>query len=423
MARPGLKRELAAAIRQVATNKQETTCRGLQVDLPEGPIYLDLTVKPLLQKLAIRGLMMVVFEETEAGPKSAEGQPKPTTSPRTTRSVRELEAELEHSRESLQTTIEELETSNEELKSTNEELQSTNEELQSTNEEMETSKEELQSLNEESATVNAELQARIDELSNANDDMKNLLDSTEIATLFLDPELRVRRFTPPMTTLFPLTTADVGRPIAHLNSTLLRVDLTEHGRGVLRDLAMRETEVQSEEGRIFTMRVRPYRTVLNVVDGVVVTFDDITKSRNAARERDELAVQYRILFELANDAIVLIDPENHHFLDFNQNAHAELGYTRDEFEQLSMIDLATAAAATGMMQEMQHALECGHTDFRTQHQRKDGSLIEVGVKIKRISLAGKARLLSTWQYGAVIAAGHASEAPTASSKEVRDDTQ
>ena len=213
MARPGLKAELTAAISKVATHKQETICRGLHVDHNGGKLFLNLTVKPILEQIAMRGLMMVVFEET-ATPTKEKRSSKPVTRQRREKSIEELEQELQYTRESLQTMIEELETSNEELKSISEELQSTNEELES-------SKEELQSLNEESATVNIELQARIDELSQANDDVKNFLDSTEVATIFLDADLQVRRFTPRATEIFPLTAADSGRPIKHMASTLV----------------------------------------------------------------------------------------------------------------------------------------------------------------------------------------------------------
>ena len=167
---------------------------------------------------------------------------------------------MQYTKENLQSTIEELETSNEEMKSTNEELQSTNEELQSSNEELETSKEELQSLNEESATVNAELQSRIDELVNAKDDIKNLLDATEIASIFLDINLGVRRFTPKATEIFPLTLTDIGRPINHFASKLKHINLHQYAHEVLQDLSMQEIEVEVEDGRIFRMKVRPYRT-------------------------------------------------------------------------------------------------------------------------------------------------------------------
>jgi len=176
-------------------------------------------------------------------------------------------------------THEEMQTSQEELRSTNEELQSTNEELQSTNEELTTSKEEMQSLNEELQTLNAELQAKVDELSRASNDMKNLLNSTDIATLFLDNELNVRRFTPQATKIIKLIPADVGRPITDLTSDLRYPKLAEDTREVLRTLASEEKPVATHDGRWFTVRIMPYRTLDDRIDGVVITFADITASR------------------------------------------------------------------------------------------------------------------------------------------------
>ena len=282
MARGSLKSSLAKAIRKVATIKQGVSIRNMRIEEDDGDdCYLDLFVKPVLEQSVVRGLMMVVFEEkTKPSSKSANVMKVQTVKAKGI-TIQELNRELQYTKENLQTTIEELETSNEELKSTNEELQSTNEELQSTNEEMETSKEELQSLNEESATVNAELQSRIDELSNINDDMKNLLDSTNIATLFLDKELRIRRFTPKTTEIIPLAGTDLGRPVSHFATSLIDADLEMTGRKVLEDLAVREVEVKSRKGEIYNMKVRPYRTVANVIDGVVMTFEDISKRKKA----------------------------------------------------------------------------------------------------------------------------------------------
>jgi len=243
-----------------------------------------LTVKPIRERAFSGGLIMVAFEETESP-----GKAKQATGPRGAQTtqpteVSHLEQELSYVRESLETTIEELETSNEELKSTNEELQSTNEELQSTNEELETSKEELQSLNEESGTVNAELQIRNDQLTETNDDVKNLLDATEIATLFVDTSLLVRRFTPPTTAIIPLTATDIGRPINDLTTTLLDTDLAAYSQQVLNDLMVREATVESKNARFYIMRVRPYRTSANVVDGAVLTFEDISALKQAQGE-------------------------------------------------------------------------------------------------------------------------------------------
>jgi len=280
MVRPGLKKELAESIRKVAIHKQEVICRGLHVQYNGSQLVIDLLVKPILQASAMRGMVMVVFDEV-ADNQGSEPPQRKRVMKMQSRTAEDLEQELHHTRESLQTSIEELETSNEELKSTNEELQSTNEELQSTNEELETSKEELQSLNEESETINVELQSRIDDLSDANDDMKNLLDSTDIATVFLDVDICIRRFTPHMTGIIPLSAADAGRPISHFSTTLVDADLDHDARQVLDDLVVREREVASKDGKVFLIRLHPYRTVANVIDGVVITFLDIT-------ERDRL---------------------------------------------------------------------------------------------------------------------------------------
>ncbi len=165
------------------------------------------------------------------------------------------------------------------MKSANEELQSTNEELQSANEELTTSKEEMQSMNEELLTVNQELQTKLNELSRANNDMKNLLEGIDIAILFLDDELHVRRFTSQTGRLIQLIPSDVGRPITNIASTLLYPELTEDAQHVLRTLAKVEKQISLPSGDWFMVRILPYRTLENRIDGVVVTFTDITASK------------------------------------------------------------------------------------------------------------------------------------------------
>ena len=180
-----------------------------------------------------------------------------------------------------------MQTSEEELKTTNEELQSTNEELQSTNEELMTSKEEMQSLNEELQTVNVELQSKISDFVRANDDMKNLLNSTEIATLFLDKELNIRRYTDQVINIFKLRNADIGRPFTDLVTHLKYPNIEVHARQVIKNLIYVETATQTFDGRWLNVRIMPYRTVDDRIDGLVITFIDITFAKTLELELKE----------------------------------------------------------------------------------------------------------------------------------------
>jgi len=202
----------------------------------------------------------------------------------------ELELELRQNREELRNTREQMQTTQEELRSSNEEMQSTNEEMQSTNEELTTSKEEMQSLNEELQTVNAELQGRLDELSLANNDMKNLLNSTEVATLFLDKELKIRRFTTQATKIIKLIPGDVGRSITDLASDLLYPELCDDAREVLRKLGFIEKAVRTCNGNWFSARIMPYRTEDDRIDGVVISFWDISAAKELEAKLQEMQI-------------------------------------------------------------------------------------------------------------------------------------
>ncbi|HEX5658386.1 MAG TPA: CheR family methyltransferase, partial [Polyangiales bacterium] len=275
MMREGLHLELAAAMRHATRQPDEVQRRNLQVKTNGHYSRVDLRVKRLSEPETLRGLYRVSFESSRALEVSPDTASEAAGSH--TR-VHELERELLYTKESHQGTIEELETANEELKSTNEELQSTNEELQSANEELETSKEELQSLNEELQTVNVELHGKVEELSRANDDMTNLLNATDIATIFLDNDLNIKRHTEQARRVIRLIPSDVGRSIGDLVSRLSYDRLTEDAREVLRTLGAKEVEVQGKnDGKWYLMRLLPYRTTDNVIDGLVVTFVDITR--------------------------------------------------------------------------------------------------------------------------------------------------
>ena len=293
MAREGLKIELPGAIREAKSQNKVITLKGIKVKTNGDFQTIDLTVKPVVQPGIQQPLYMLVFENVTMPPK--EGK---TISGRASSSYRlkdiniELENELKHTKELLQNTSEEMQLSQEELKSTNEEMQSTNEELQSTNEELSSSKEEMQSLNEEMMTVNAELQVKVDELTLSNSDMKNLLNRTEIATIFLDNDLNIRRFTPEATGIFNLIQSDIGRPISHIVSKLRYDDIVTDVRKVLDLLMYKEAQVQAKDGHWYIMRIMPYRTHDNAIDGVVINFIDITAMKKleiSLQEKESLA--------------------------------------------------------------------------------------------------------------------------------------
>jgi two-component system CheB/CheR fusion protein len=221
---------------------------------------------------------MIVFTDV-ATPPETKGPAKAKGAHPSSARIAALERDYEQTRQELQTTREEMQSSQEEAKSSNEEMQSMNEELQSTNEELTTSKEEMQSMNEELQTLNHELQTKVDTLSHLNNDMKNLLESTEIATVFLDPALRVRLFTAGSNRVFKLIAGDVGRPITDIASELAYPELAADAREVLRTLAVHEQPAAARDGRWFQVRIMPYRTLENMIDGVALTFTDITASK------------------------------------------------------------------------------------------------------------------------------------------------
>ncbi len=272
MAREGLRIPLRTALHQAVNTGQSVVQKQVSVRINGGVSHVDLTVEPLAE-FRTANLYMIVFEDSIAGSGSQQAV-APASDASAEETIRHLEDELRSAIERAQTMFEELESSNEELKSANEEYQSTNEEL-------ETSKEELQSFNEELQTVNNEVNRKAAELDHANSDLRNLLNSTEIATIFLDRELRIRNFTPSAGAVFRLIAGDVGRPITDLASQLNGIDLMTDATEVLGTLATIKRQLTSSGGQHFQMRVMPYRTVNNVIDGVVLTFTDITEIKEA----------------------------------------------------------------------------------------------------------------------------------------------
>jgi two-component system, chemotaxis family, CheB/CheR fusion protein len=316
MTREGLRIELSSAIRAARSSKQAVRRRNIAVKINGGVQLIDLHVCPQHAPEALSGYLLVVFEDVEAAIAQGSQPGEDGDLPQEAARIAELEKELQGTRESHQTTVEELESSNEELKSVNEEMQSANEEFQSTNEELESSREELQSLNEELQTVNAELQSKVEELSAVHDDMRNLLNSTEIATIFVDNHMRIRRFTPGATAIINLIQTDMGRPLQHVVTNLSYSAMMDDLGDVLKTLTPREVEVQTTDGAWYKMRILSYRTMDNRIDGAVLTFTAITEQKQAQHvlstanlEMEQAWLLIRKIFDMNADPLVVIDQE------------------------------------------------------------------------------------------------------------------
>ena len=331
MARAELNFEISGAVHRVAQSQQEVVVENVRVRTDTGQQLLRLTVRPLTEPEPLAGLLLVVFEDQPTPRRVRRAKGDPAAADRHRDAVVEaLNKELQYTKHRLQTTVEEMESSLEELKSTNEELQSANEELQSTNEEAMTNKEEMQSLNEELMTLNLQYLAKTEELSQSANDMKNLLDATEIAIIFLDNELMIKRFTPPVGRIISLLPGDVGRPLAHFTSSLRHEHLLRDVQQVLDRLTSFEANVQAQTGEWFTMRILPYRSLDNYINGAVITFTDITalkalenRLQTAARYTASLADSVREPL-LALDAELRVYSANRAFAEAFQENAAEL---------------------------------------------------------------------------------------------------
>ncbi len=287
---------------------------------------------------------------------------------------RRLHEELRRVRDELQSTIEELQTSNEEMKASNEEATSVNEELQSANEELETSKEELQSLNEELTTVNAQLQAKMQELEATTNDLSSLLSSTSIAVLFLDTHFRIRRFTPAVKDLVELIPSDIGRPLSDLAPKFSDEHLMADAQSVLEKLVPIEREIGSESQRVYVRRILPYRTADNRIDGVVVTFFDVSARKRAESALTDSDERHRLIIEGVHEYAIFMLDRDGRIATWNPGAERVLGYAPPEaIGQHFEIILPLAERERGMAaDEMRRAQEQGSVIEDGWHQRKDG---------------------------------------------------
>jgi two-component system, chemotaxis family, CheB/CheR fusion protein len=395
MAREGLRRELSIAFHRARTTGERVHRDGLEVRTNGGSVAVDLVVRTVSGGPETAGntpsaegegspLFLVILKPvaapSDAGTAGSAPDEDRGDDAELDRRILELEEELRASEEYLRATQEEMQSTNEELRTSIEELQSTNEELQSTNEELETSQEELQSLNEELATVNTELETKVTDLSRAQNDMTNLLSGTGIATIFVDQELRIQRYTPTATRLMSLIKADEGRPVGDLASKLESYDsLAEDTRRVLETLEARELEVQARDGQWYLLGIRPYRTLDNVIEGAVITFIEITelkKARAAAQEAEGLR-RLAVVVRDSNDPIISLDLDGR-IRTWNPAATRVFGWSEEDAFQMNYLDLVPPdlkADVKAMLEAARGRLDL--EPFRTERLVRDGTTVAV----------------------------------------------
>ncbi|MEI7953993.1 MAG: chemotaxis protein CheB [Verrucomicrobiota bacterium] len=388
MARDGLRHELATALKSAAKTGEVVQCMGLSVKTNGDYSPVNMTLCPVIPLVAegTDSLWYLVILEKGVSPSMSGGSLLPVEREKTDgekhESLAALKRQLRAKDAYLQTANEELETSNEELKSSNEEMQSVNEELQSTNEELETSKEELQSLNEELATVNTELQIKVADLSRINNDMNNLVAGTGIATVFVDFDLRLLRFTSAATRIINLIPSDVGRPVSHIVSNLVGYDsLAADAKAVLDTLIPKEIEVQNVDGRWFMLRILPYRTTDHVIEGAVITFVDVTEmvaTREALRKAND-GLRLAVVVNDAHDAITVQDLDGR-ILAWNRGATRLYGWSEAEAMQMNVRNRIPAAIQADALAKI-HQLSQSQVlePYQTQRLTKDGATLKVSL--------------------------------------------
>lgn len=386
MAREGLRQRLTIALQRAKNDKKPLFYSEVQVKTNGDFTSVNLVVIPVAATpYALEGpdLLLIIFEKAPVWEqKKTEEAVSGDYGDATEADVRmlKLAEKLRIKEEELKATNEELQTSTEELKSSNEEMQSVNEELQSTNEELESSKEELQSVNEELATVNAELQNKVSDLTQANNDMNNLLAGTDIGTLFVDYGMRIMRFTPAVTNLVNLIPSDVGRPIWDIATSIVGYDhLISDIREVLDKLIPKEIEVQTRSGMWFLMRIRPYRTLDNVIKGAMITFIDITELRRSREllKESETIKRLGVVVHDSNDAITLQDLEGR-ILAWNPRAEKMYGWNAAEALKMNISSLVPDNLKREELDKIKKLSQAEVLEpYRTQRLSKNGRIVEV----------------------------------------------
>jgi two-component system CheB/CheR fusion protein len=392
MVREELRFDLRAALHRAFERGEPTLSMPLPVRFNGERHRVYLQVKPVLQDGDPTRYALVMFIEGEAISEGVAETALEGADGAAGETVKQLQLELQMAHNRLRATREESEAANEELRAANEELQSINEEYRSTSEELETSKEELQSINEELQTVNNELKLKLESVSRAHSDLQNLMAATDFGTLFLDPTLRIKRFTPRLTELFNITTSDEGRPITDFTHQLDYHQLADHARTVLKDLAPVEHEVKSHAGGWYLVRIRPYRTVDDKIDGVVATFVDITERRRAEealRASEERLRQEIRLVELSRSPILVWDFDDG-IVQWNRGSETLYGYTREEAVGQRKDQLLRTSVPGGSFADIRRALlEQGVWSGLLQHRTKDDRVLTVESQIELVSVGGR----------------------------------
>jgi two-component system, chemotaxis family, CheB/CheR fusion protein len=387
LARPELRPDLRSALHQAARERGAIDVRGLRVRFEDGPGFVDLHVRPVLREGdPARGFFVVLFEERAHSDEPAPIQLNSPVEPLT----EQLENELTRVKAQLRTTIEQYETQVEEAKASNEELQAMNEELRSAAEELETSKEELQSVNEELTTVNQELKIKIEELGLTNNDFQNFINATDIGTIFLDLRLRVKFSTPRAREVFNLLETDIGRPLSDITSRLRDSAIHKDVESVRERLSHIEREVQTDDGRWHLMRMLPYRTNDNRIDGVVITFHDISAWRSAELRVRQSEERLRLLIDGALDYAIFTMTEQGIIDHWNPGAQRLFGYTSEEIvgADFSVLFVPEDRERGIHARELQEAARLGRALDERYHLRKDGSLIYCSGVTRRLGAGG-----------------------------------
>ncbi len=382
MARPGLRLDLRTAIHKAVRTGETVVHQNVLVETNGDTQRINLLVRPVTELGADAGLFLVVFQEVGPPQSRAEAAAGDAAAPSPVDSViQQLESELRTTKDHLQASVEEVETSNEELKSANEELLATNEELQSANEELQTSKEELQSINEELETINAELNGKVRELDQANSDLLNLFQATQIPTLFLDGALSIKRFTSTATHVFRLIDSDTGRPITDIAPRFTE-DLLPDMKEVLRTATLRERQVHVADGSAtYLVRMLPYRRVDNTLDGLVVTFLDVTQLEAAQEQRARLAA----IVASSHDAIVSRQFDGT-ITSWNEAAARLFGFSEREALGRSYLDLIIPLDRRMEVEQTDEVLRQGGrvAPFESTRLTKDGEPIAVLVAVSPV---------------------------------------